>query len=733
MHRPQHFLTSFPIIFAWLFFMTLSSDAHASQHNPAFISASKAIQTRLKNIELMRSVLKKGEYTGYDIIIISSTSREEAEFQQNMLEKAFAGVCNKKGMVPMILSVVDTTEGGQLIGSVYTWLKAEELARKKHPGLMNDYPDLITYIRTNGLKAASFHNGGKGERCSPLTQSLGNSRGAQKLVGSVKNALGENIDLDILSSVVLQCSSFALSNPGTHFDTYWTSQIAFGSNPHHQLIRSNFGIDKFLVGFSKNNLIGQNIADFGTAALDEQGRMTAFYGNKRFAARKGSEYVVDKAKINQELLSKGSKVAYDFGSFAVSLDMWEILIDYWKRKCFVESIDAKVKIKRDIDPHYIQPCIRFLYAMNELTDRVAIDHVLPSSDSLISENDLQKACKEFDIILKTLSPEAHAYLWEDVEHEKDPKKRVEAALCMEEVMEFYLLYRKTPPFSDLKKVFGFIDLGDETQWFRYRRPIDIMNEKFEMLSDLIGNKVEIQLDGSIHSIDAAESDFQRSREARLMRGITDDQLACFTVEGNDVCMSLAEIKEGKWIEEVFVKNSIIQNSDLTKGSVVQDSVISNMTGKIISHHSYLESSTSPLIEASASIVHQAIDTKPIRANKEVVSDVFKTKLSPSYHGRMRAPIGYDPKGMPIYKTPKKDENDPIISSAEMDESIKYFIEKISYDLKGAREYSDKTARTEDGLFTFDEIREIEPLKTTDHEFREGINAKAKEAVRKSRA
>lgn len=654
------------------------------------------VQTRLHNIQLMRNALKEGNYNGYDIIIISSTSQEEADYQQRMLEMAFAGASKKNGRAPTILSVLDTTEGGQLIGSVYTWIKAEEMMRDKHPELLADSPTFISYIKSNGLKAAAFHNGGKGERCSPLTQSLGNSRGAQKLVGSVMNANEESIDLEILLSVILQCSSFAETNTGSHFDTYWTSQIAFGSNPHDHLLRSNFGLDKFLVGFDKSNLNPQNIADFGTAALDEEGRMTAFYGNKRFASRKGCEYVIDIEKINHELFDKGNRVAYDFGSFAVSLEMWEILIDFWNRKCQLNSATTRSSIKRDIDPHFIQPFVRFLYALNDLAEDQKFDLEHYST-------------KEFDQHLRSAMPDVHAYIWEDVLNEKDPKKRAEAIACMEEVMEFYLLYHKTPPFSNLKKVFGYIDLGDETQWFRYRRPIDIMNEKLEMLTDLIDTKMEVQLDGTYQKALATENDFQRSREARLMRGITDDKIASFFVDGRYITLNLEEIKIGKWIEGVYVRNSVIQNSHLKSGSVIIDSIISNISGKVLAHHSYLESSTSPIIDATTSIIHQSIDTKPIHANKEVISDVYKTKLSPPYHGRMRAPIGYDPKGMAI-------------------ETISDFMAGLPYKWAGEKEFSDKTARTEDGLYTFDEIREIEPLKTADHQFRESINDRALEAV-----
>jgi hypothetical protein len=733
-------LKSIVIVCAFISCCNAPSFTHAAEtpvHRHCNFSplSSEVAATRLHNIDLMRNVFKKGEYNGYDLMMISSTTKEEAEYQQQLLEKAFTGTSKKDGRKPIILSVVDPIEGGQLIGAVYTWTKAEQMFREKHPELLEGYKDLIEYIEKNGLKFAAYHNGGRGERCSPLTQSLGNSRGSQKLVGSIKNALNQEFELEVLLGVILQCSSFATSNHGTHIDTFWTSQIAFGSHPHDQLIRSNFGIDKFLVGFDKNNLIAQNIADFGTAALSRNGRMIAFYGNKRFASRKGNQYMIDFAKIDKDLLNKGDRVAYDFGSFSTSLEMWKLLVDYWQKKDFFEACSrsgVKSKLKRDIDPHFIQPFIRLLYGINDLASRKVIDEKLPPPSSLLTQNDIQNAREHFDLILKEAFPNAYAYIWEDIHFEADPKKKAEAAACMHEVMEFYLLYRATTAFTDLQKVFGFIDLGNETQWFRYRRPIDIMNEKFEMLIDLIGKKIETQLNGSILECETDETLHQRSSEARLMRGIKDHEIAQFTVEEKTVTMTLEEVKVGKTVEDIYVKNSIIQHCDLARGSSIVNSVANHVSGKVIANFSYLESSASPLIEASTSLVHEVIDNKHIKADREVVSDVYKTKLNPHYHGRMRAPIGYDPKGMPIYKSLGKNENGSVIYSEEFDETIGYFVERIPYDLRGSRDYSDETAKTEDGRFTFEEIRGIEPLRSEDRNFRNFIHDAAKKASFDSR-
>lgn len=730
----QNFLKYSILSFLSIFWITSTIIASEQQIKFKTFSAEATEQkvlTRAHNIELMHHVLKSKEYTGYDLIIISSTTQEEADYQQHVLERAFAGTSKENGEIPLILSVIDTAEGGQLIGAIFTWLKAEEKMKEKHPDLMRGHRNLLDYVRSNRSKVAVYHNGGKGERCSPLTQSLGNSRGAQKLVGSVTNALGIEIELEVLLAVVLQCSSFATTNQGTHLDTFWTSQIAFGSYPHDQLIRSNFAMDKFLVGFDKDNLIAQNIADFGTAALSKSGQMMAFYGNKRFASRKGDRYLIDYTKIDRELLKKGNRFAYDFGSFATSFDMWEILVEYWEKKnIFTDMLvkNERSKIKRDIDPHFIQPLIRLLYGINYLADRDSIDQKLPEPLNLETPKDITIAREEFNLFLKKENSLAHSYIWEDVDQEKDEKKKNEAAMYMNEVMEFYLLYRLTPPFSDLTQIFGFVDLGDDTQWFRYRRPIDIMNEKFEMLTDLIGKKIEVGLNGSIQEFEIDDVLLQRCKESRLMRGINSENIVKFSIEGQPVTMAFDEIQSGKMIEGVYIKNSLIQHSDLTKGSVVINSVINNTIGKVIAKNAYIESSAALYIEAETSVVHEVLDIQNIIADREVVSDVYRTTLNPYYHGRMRAPIGYDPKGMAIYKTNGKGEDGKPLFGIELDETISYFIEHLPFSMNEAKEYSDETARTEDGRFTFEQIRQIEPLRIADRSFRESIYCMIKQTI-----
>ena len=144
---------------ACVYLITLFSYLQADQQEiPAMTPelSPQSVAIRHHNIQLMRNALKSGEYEGYDILVISSTSKEEADYQQEKLEKTFAGTVNKNGRAPIILSVVDSIEAGQLIGSVYTWLRAEELFRKKHPELLNGASSFLDFIQSNRLKVASL-------------------------------------------------------------------------------------------------------------------------------------------------------------------------------------------------------------------------------------------------------------------------------------------------------------------------------------------------------------------------------------------------------------------------------------------------------------------------------------------------------------------------------------------------------------------------------------------------
>lgn len=177
----------------------------------------KTVAIRRQNIDLMRNALDPTkEYEGYDILIISSSTQDEADYQKERLEQAFSQINTKKkefnnGRV-LIISVVDPSEGGQVIGGMcYSWLQAIREADKLGFNLNES-------ARSGEFKIAAFHNGGRGERCYPLSICIGNSRGAQKLVDSgliLASEMRKRLWLEVLLSAVLQCSALAKSNDGS--------------------------------------------------------------------------------------------------------------------------------------------------------------------------------------------------------------------------------------------------------------------------------------------------------------------------------------------------------------------------------------------------------------------------------------------------------------------------------------------------------------------------------------
>ena len=81
----------------------------------------------------------------------------------------------------------------------------------------------------------------------------------------------------------------------------------------------------------------------------------------------------------------------------------------------------------------------------------------------------------------------------------------------------------------------------------------------------------------------------RSREARAMRGIKDEGIVHFFVEGREVVLTRGQVIQGVEVEGIYVKNSIIApNCNLLRGSRIENSVLNNATGRIIAKASYIE-------------------------------------------------------------------------------------------------------------------------------------------------
>ncbi|MGB2662060.1 MAG: hypothetical protein WBD04_06730, partial [Candidatus Omnitrophota bacterium] len=610
----------------------------------------RKVYKRRRNITRMKRVLAEEPYQGYDVIIISSTTEEEAVYQKKALEKALHSVYTQNEALNnkvCIISVVDDSEGGQIIGQVNTWVKAvEEFKRWAHDEDIHDTPleadDLDELFRSGMVKTAIYHNGGKGERASPATQSLGNSRGAQKLGGSIFGTKDETIELELILSVVLETSPMATSNNSTRIDTFWANQLAFGTVDHTQLKRSNYAFDKIVVRIPDNPK-GKDLYDYGSAILSDEGKIIKFLANKVLTKKNPQgqyEPNPDYRAQYDELMRAGNRV-FDYGSFSMSREMHYALMEYWRdvKGIFkkMEENDGKAGVKRDIEPALVQILVPLVNGLNgrDLTGILPtiedLDRCTPDEKRYLRERVytelLSLMDKEFGNAVKII-------------YKKDKQPVYES-------IEFFIRY-KNVLFRDMDKVFGNIDLGEDSHWMAYKRLLDMANEKFLMLSDILGCNMELKANGEIDSTPASAEDKIKAEDLRRMRRIRRDAVAVFEVNGQKVSLTLEEVMKGVEVHGVFVQGSIIRGKcTLEPGSRIINSFINDSQGKIFATSSYVESSTAPGIEATNSIVYKAVDGRTIKADGEIVADAYRPQIRderfPDGQTRMRGPVGYDPK------------------------------------------------------------------------------------------
>ncbi|MEM7235877.1 MAG: hypothetical protein AAF517_27160, partial [Planctomycetota bacterium] len=314
------------------------------------------------SLQEFRDSLRREDYRGYDVLIVSSSTPEESESQQALLERAYGSIETTNlavGRRVVILSVTDPTESGQLLGQSYTWLRARERASER--GL-----DLDALLVEGSARIAIYHNGGRGERASPITQGLGNSRGAQRLVGSIRNARDEDLRLELLLAVTLQTSLFARSNDGRSVDTFWTSQLIFDRTLEPKATAPGAAIQKFVVSVDRELVEPQSLHDFGTALIDSTGCIESFFRNKVFAARdENGEFQIledKRAEWNRE----DTELAFDFGSFRTQGTLHLDLVAFYARQDTWKLAERGGRIPksacRDIDPHFVQPFVDVLRA-----------------------------------------------------------------------------------------------------------------------------------------------------------------------------------------------------------------------------------------------------------------------------------------------------------------------------------------------------------------------------------
>ncbi|MFA6141911.1 MAG: hypothetical protein WC738_01260 [Candidatus Omnitrophota bacterium] len=617
---------------------------------------AKTVYERRNNIDRIKKVLTE-PYNGYDVIIISSTTEGEAKDQQAKLEKVFKGVktSNKDmGNKVCVLSVLDSSEGNNLIGQDNTWVEACKAFKKWARDNNLPETDLAKLQSQKRSKIVTYHNGGKAERFSPAGQALNLSRADQLLVGNIFNKQGEPVELNLLLAVILSTSYNAASNDGTRHDVYWANQIEFGTAPSTE--RHDYVFNKFAVALPANPDM-KDLFDYGTLIATKDGRILKFIGNKRLTMKgPDGKYIPNpdwQAQYNELMeAAREGRAYFDYGSFSMSLDMQNALLEYWRDVKNIFHVmggdkEGRAGISREIDPHMTQIMVPLV---NGIIGKEAMLGKLPSIADLNSVFGSYKNAvldKAYNALINIMSPEYKAVL-EDL-HNK-AKKELDAGKpdnmnAIYETIEFFIRYKHK---VNLSKGFGIIDFGPSSHWFAYKRLLDMGNEKFFMLADLAGTNIALEPNGDATKTQPNVWDKVRAEDARRLRSIKDDAVCVFEVSGHRVTLNAEQVRNGWEGYGVRVRGSIIQgNTVLLPGSVILSSVINNSQGLIQAQNSYVESSTSSMISAYNSIIINALDEKEIPAKKEIVADAYRPVIRDARfqdgHTRMRGPVGYDPK------------------------------------------------------------------------------------------
>lgn len=598
--------------------------------------------TRRYNIDRANTTLINTPYEGYDIVIISSTTPDEAGYQQDLLEKAFNGVStrnNDLGNKVCILSVMDESEGGQILGQVNTWLRAKEGFERwaKKNGIA--YTNLDDVLDQNMARIAIYHNGGKGERFSPGSQGYGNSRGAQNFRNPVVSPAGVIDDANLILGVVMSTAPIAMSMPEERrIDTYWANQVAFGTVDLANVQRANYAFDKMVVKVPKNAK-PKDLFDYGTAIIDKAGKIQKFLANKVLTKKDSATgKYVDNPDYANELaeLKTSAKGSYDYGSFSMSKELHRAMVDYWinvrKNMAVIEG-KGKAGLARDIDPAFVQIAVPIMSGLSGKTISG-----LPSVADLDAEQDNKALLDKAYSILKDAMEKDFALAVDKVY-----KKSKDAVL---ETVEMIIRYPAI--FSDINNVVGSMDLGEDSHWFAFKRLLDMANNRLLMLSDMLGRNMEIEPSGNISETPLTASDAIKAEDARRMFGITESAVCVFEVNGKKMELTAEQVKKGWSGYGVEIKGSIIQGKCvLLPGSKIINSFIHDSQGLITADNSYLESSAAPSISAKNSVMLKVLDNGFVQADKEIVADVFRPDIRDSRFSdgqtRLRAPIGYDPK------------------------------------------------------------------------------------------
>jgi len=160
-----------------------------------------------QNIQDMYAAVETNR--GFDVVVIVSSTKEQAEFWEQRLRATSGLVIGDK---TRIISVEEDWPGGagQLLGTLYAWNKAGKSL------------DLDSVLQGGG-SVAMYHTAGKGTRMAPIPAAEANNKSAIKLPRLI-NIGGRMTFFTILEAVIFQTGIFAATRAG-RLCVFWGDQV----------------------------------------------------------------------------------------------------------------------------------------------------------------------------------------------------------------------------------------------------------------------------------------------------------------------------------------------------------------------------------------------------------------------------------------------------------------------------------------------------------------------------
>jgi hypothetical protein len=584
----------------------------------------------------------KAQYSGYDIIILSSTNKEEAERKKRVVGSLFSHIQtanNSLGNKVHVYSFMVDKKAGQLISQIALLHEAQKYAAQEE-----QIGNLRSLIENKKVSVGIFQDGGEWTRGAPLSYALNNSRGALPLV---RAPLGKNSHEsydDLFIRVINAANDYAQSCREKTTDVWWTDGIVVGAKANADSAKNRAAFRKRVVAFNRTYIDPKSLYDSGLFLLNENGTVFKAYSNKQFAAynRETGQYVIDEAR-RKEWDMNSKRLTYDSGSYQISSDLLFDLYDYWTDKGvlgFGRDQKKEEPVRRDLEKFFTEPMsVLFDYRLN-------LNHV-PKAHYFRSVRGRIRA--EF---LSQYVPR----LYKELVHYLERDRISFSENALREALEFFLLFRDRPYFKHKHTLLGVEEVGTERTWMRYKRPLDIMNAEFQLLPDLAGKRLVFDENGKHTIFVLSKINEQSAHNLRVnARGIYDSAICQFRVLADNggirsVTLSLDEVRRGVSVSGVYVKGSIVQDSLLYPGSYIVDSIIYKSEGIIKSEASLVCDTVLGYLDALDSFLLKVNNEKSIKVASKTVVDIAHQKLSdPNFetpgYTRLTYPLGYSTMGI----------------------------------------------------------------------------------------